>query len=117
MRSLIVSVLFLLSSALFMSAGTEKSSPLSSDPTFINSVDHIATLHSTFSQMTDAQFKSQSETIANSIDELKKNYRDLNNPATANASINYSVDNLFERNSSIIHGDTCLRDFVKAVFS
>ena len=117
MKALFISILIVLSGALFMSAGVRERAALSSNPTFMNSVNRIASLHSTFNNMGDAQFTAEWEAITGSIRELKENYPDLNNPATANTSISYSIDNLLVNNKTIIHGDTCLRDFIKAVFS
>ena len=115
MRTLFISILFLLSGALFMSAGIKEKQAINNDQNFVNSVNRIASLHSTFNNMSEAQFTTEWETISSSIRELKENYPDLNEAATG--GLNQSMDKLLAGNKSLIHGDSCLRNFIGAVFS
>jgi hypothetical protein len=113
MRTLFISILFLLSGALFMSAGIKEKQAINNDQNFVNSVTRIASLHSTFNNMSEAQFATECETISSSIRELKENYPDIN----AAGGFSQSMDKLVAGNKSVIHGDSCLRNFIGAVFS
>jgi len=117
MRSLFVCVLVVCFSALLMSVGTKKRSTLTSDQNFVSCVHHIASLNSDFKKMTNAEFRKELETIAASITELKENYPDLSKPSTATSLVNTSIDKIAFGKESAINCDTCLRDFVKAVFN
>jgi len=99
-------------------SATKKNLPdLSRDQTFVNSVDHIATIPMKFHSSDETLLNDELKKIANSIDVLKKNYPDLNNPGTAGITTNDAVNKLARENKTTIHGDTCLRDFVKEFFT
>ncbi len=90
---------------------------LGSDQTFIKSVALISSLPTNFQTETQAQLNEEFKKLANSIALLKENYPDLNSPGAADILITKAMDKLANENKAIIHGDTCLRDLIKAIFT
>jgi len=100
-----------------MSVTAKKRTALSSDQHFITAVNQIASLRSGQLKMNNAQFNEQWERISAAIRELKDQYPDLNDQAKATLLINHSIDNVTNSNNTSINCDSCLRDFIKAVFN
>jgi hypothetical protein len=100
-----------------MSVTAKKRTALTSDQNFTTVVAQIASLERSYQNMTDAQFTEQWEKITASIRELKIEYPDLNDPSKATVLINHSIDKLTNNKNTSTYCDSCLGDFIKAVFS
>ena len=117
MRTIFTSILVIFSCVLLMSVTAKKRTAITSDQNFTATVNQIASLQSGYLKITDAQFAEQWEKISASIRELKIRYPDLNDPTKATLLINQSIEKLTIINNTSINCDSCLRDFIKAVFS
>src|SRR6185295_4489338 len=115
MKSLLLFVFLLLGGGLFISA-TKKSShaELNRDEVFTKNI--VSVLASLKHGENENEFNAEFRKIANSIAVLLQKYPELNNPETTRGAINQAMDKL-ARENAVIHGDTCLREFVYAIFT
>lgn len=117
MKTLFLFISLIIVGSISISANKKNLKDLGSDQTFTKSVALISSLPANFQTATEVQLNEEFKKLANSIDLLRERYPDLNNPVTAEVLINKAIDRLASENRTFVHGDTCLRDLVKAIFS
>ncbi len=115
MKSLLLFVFLLVGGGLFISA-TKKTyhSELNRDEIFTKNV--VSVLTSLRNGENETAFNAEFKKLANSIAVLQGKYPDLNNSESARLAINQAMDKLTSENTAM-HGDTCLREFVHAIFA
>ena len=115
MKSLLLFVFLLLGGVLFISATKKSYHPeLNRDEAFTKNI--VSVLASLKHGQNENEFNAEFRKIASSITMLQEKYPDLNNPETTRAAINQAMDKL-ARENAVMHGDTCLREFVYAIFT
>jgi hypothetical protein len=116
MKTLLLTAFLIVGGGLFISA-TKKDyrSELNRDEIFTKNI--ISELASLKNSGNDIEFNVEFTKLAKSIALLQEKYPDLNNSTTGRLLIDKAMDKLAKENRAAIHGDTCLRQFVHAVFA
>ena len=116
MKTLLLFCSILLISTVSISFTHNSKVDLSRDQTFITSVREISALPAMDSKNA-AEMDEAIKRIASSIAILQSKYPDLLNAATTSVEWKKAIDKLATDQHMNFLCDTCLRDFVKAMFS
>jgi hypothetical protein len=117
MKALLLFGLLVITSAAFISATKKSYHPnLSRDEMFTKSVNVVSSLEAVIQSGDKVRFDNEFRKLANSIAILQEKYPDLKDNSSASA-INRAMDDLARENKMSIHGDTCLKNLVTAVFA
>ena len=118
MKALLLFALLIITSAAFISATKKSYRPeLSRDEMFTKSISAVSSLEA-FAQSGDkTQFDNEFRKLATTITALEEKYPDLKSSSSATAAISRAMDKLSREDRMSIHGDTCLKDLVTAVFA
>ncbi|HYJ37552.1 MAG TPA: hypothetical protein VEV87_03010 [Chitinophagaceae bacterium] len=117
MKALLLFGLLIVTGGSFISATSKNNlRDISRDETFQKSLNQILSLSTSIQTANDAQLKEEFRNLANSIAILKENYADLNSPAAAGTTIQVAIDRLANEKGNVLHGDTCLKDLIRAVY-
>ncbi len=116
MKTLLLFCFILLISTVSISFTRHGKVDLSRDQTFITSVSEISAL-AVMDSKNDATMNEAIKKIASSIAVLQSKYPDLLNASSSSVEWKKAIDKLATDQHMNFLCDTCLRDFVKAVFS
>ena len=116
MKTLLLICSILLVSTVSISFTHNNKGDLSRDHTFITSISEISVL-AAMNTKNDAEMNEAIKKIASSIAVLQSKYPDLLNSSSSGVEWKKAIDKLATDQRMTINCDSCLRDFVKAVFS
>jgi hypothetical protein len=118
MKALLLIGFLVFSSILFISATKKTYHPeLARDEAFTQSISSVSSLKAIVYTGDKVQFDNEFRKLARSMALLQEKYPDLSNTTSATSAINHALDNLNGESRTAVHGDTCLRPFIHAVFA